>query len=181
LVSIDPEKLLFIFIIAVLVLGPDRLPQAARTMGRVLGEVRKYVSGFQSEVSNVLAEPKAMIEAAAREADMRSHLHRDLNGSSPAAEFETASATSGLDAGAAPAAGTALDGVGIDGPVLNGGGIDGVGLDGVGLDGVDGGPDGAGETRPSAPSSASTRAHLHRPELVAPSTPAGAPDDPTLN
>lgn len=74
--SIDPEKLLFIFVIAVLVLGPERLPQMARTLGRGLAEVRKYTSGFQSEVGKVLAEPRAIIDAAVREADIRPDLRR---------------------------------------------------------------------------------------------------------
>jgi Sec-independent protein translocase protein TatA len=79
-VSLDPEKLLFIFVIAVLVLGPERLPQMARTMGRVLAEVRKYTSGFQSEVGKVLAEPRAIIDAAVREADIRPDIRRANNG-----------------------------------------------------------------------------------------------------
>jgi sec-independent protein translocase protein TatB len=69
-----------------LVLGPKRLPEAARTMGRWMAELRKYTSGFQSEFNNllaeprehtsalrdefrnVLAEPRAALEAGAREA-----------------------------------------------------------------------------------------------------------------
>jgi sec-independent protein translocase protein TatB len=85
-VNLDPEKLLVVFVIAMLVLGPKRLPEAARTMGRWMAELRKYTSGFQSEFNNllaeprehtsalrdefrnVLAEPRAALEAGAREA-----------------------------------------------------------------------------------------------------------------
>jgi sec-independent protein translocase protein TatB len=85
-VNLDPEKLLVLFVIAMLILGPTRLPEAARTMGRWMAELRKYTSGFQSEFNNllaeprehtsalreefrnVLAEPRAALEAGAREA-----------------------------------------------------------------------------------------------------------------
>jgi Tat protein translocase TatB subunit len=72
LVNLDPEKLLVLFVIALLVLGPQRLPQAARTLGRGLAEVRKYTTGFQSELRDVLAEPRAVINAAVQEADLHS-------------------------------------------------------------------------------------------------------------
>ena len=85
--SIDPEKLIFILIVAVLVLGPDRLPQAARTMGRIIGEVRRYTSAFQSEVKDVLAEPRAIIDAAVHDAEMRSHLE-SRNGTAATGDVE---------------------------------------------------------------------------------------------
>ncbi|MGH9106221.1 MAG: twin-arginine translocase TatA/TatE family subunit [Acidimicrobiales bacterium] len=73
--NIDPEKLLVLFVIAVLVLGPSRLPQAARSLGRGLAELRRYTSSFQSEMRDVLAEPRAMVQSAIREADIRAELH----------------------------------------------------------------------------------------------------------
>jgi len=80
-VNLDPEKLLVLFVIALLVLGPQRLPQVARTVGRTLAEVRKFTSPFQSELRQVLAqpqselhqafaEPRAMVESAVHEAQM---------------------------------------------------------------------------------------------------------------
>ena len=113
LVSIDPEKLLFIFVIAVLVLGPERLPQAARTLGRGLAELRKYTSSFQSEVKNVLAEPRAIIDAAVRDADPRPS--RQQNGPVPEPQQEEGGGvTSGRagpagDDGAAEGENTAVD------------------------------------------------------------------------
>jgi len=75
-VNLDPEKLLVLFVIALLVLGPNRLPQAARTLGKGLAEVRKYTSSFQSEVNQVLAEPRRVVDAAIREVDMNIHPER---------------------------------------------------------------------------------------------------------
>jgi sec-independent protein translocase protein TatB len=51
-------------VIALVVLGPTRLPQAARTAGKWIGELRKLTSRFQDEMSGVLAEPKDAITAA---------------------------------------------------------------------------------------------------------------------
>ena len=83
--NLDPEKLIVLFVIAMLILGPKRLPEAARTMGRWMAELRKYTSGFQSEFRDLLdeprrqgtalrdefqsafAEPRATLEAGARE------------------------------------------------------------------------------------------------------------------
>lgn len=72
--NLDPEKVLVLLVIALLVLGPDRLPRAARTLGKGLAEVRRYTSSFQAEVNQVLAEPRAMVQSALQEADLRSEL-----------------------------------------------------------------------------------------------------------
>ncbi len=74
--NLDPEKLIVLFVIALLVLGPNRLPQAARTLGKGLAEVRKYTSSFQSEVNQVLAEPRRVMDAAMREVDINLHPER---------------------------------------------------------------------------------------------------------
>lgn len=39
-----------ILVLALIVLGPERLPQAARTIGHWVGRVRRYVEGVRSEV-----------------------------------------------------------------------------------------------------------------------------------
>jgi sec-independent protein translocase protein TatB len=57
-VNLDPEKLIVLFVIAMLIMGPKRLPEAARAMGRWMGELRKYTSGFQAEFHDMLAEPR---------------------------------------------------------------------------------------------------------------------------
>lgn len=37
-------------IIALLVLGPERLPKAARTLGLIIGKIKRSVSGLQEEL-----------------------------------------------------------------------------------------------------------------------------------
>lgn len=61
--NLDPDKLVVIFVIAMLVLGPKRLPEAARTVGRWMAEVRKYTSGFQNEFRGLLDEPRRQTSA----------------------------------------------------------------------------------------------------------------------
>lgn len=77
--NLDPEKVLVLFVIALLVLGPERLPKAARALGKGLAELRKYTSSFQSEVNQVLAEPRAVVQSALQEMDMRSELDQFRN------------------------------------------------------------------------------------------------------
>jgi sec-independent protein translocase protein TatB len=47
----------FLLIIALVVLGPEKLPEAVRKFGKFYGEFKKMSSGFQSELRNVLDEP----------------------------------------------------------------------------------------------------------------------------
>ncbi len=56
--SIGPVEILVVLVVALLVLGPQKLPDAARAVGRAIGEVRRYTSGFQDEMRDAFAEPK---------------------------------------------------------------------------------------------------------------------------
>ncbi len=62
--DLSPEKILLIGIIAVMVLGPDRLPKAARTLAQVLHQVRSATGNLQSEMRDALAEPRQAINDA---------------------------------------------------------------------------------------------------------------------
>ena len=45
-------ELFLILILALLVVGPERLPKAARTAGYWLGKARRYVEGVKEEVAS---------------------------------------------------------------------------------------------------------------------------------
>ncbi len=47
-------ELCIIGIVALLVIGPERLPAAARTAGRWVGKARRMVSSIQSEIESEL-------------------------------------------------------------------------------------------------------------------------------
>lgn len=70
-------ELLLVAVIALLVLGPERLPGAARTTGRWIGRVRRTVSRLSAELERELhadelrrslQEETRRLETAAREA-----------------------------------------------------------------------------------------------------------------
>jgi sec-independent protein translocase protein TatB len=45
-----------ILLVALIVLGPSRMPEAARTVGKVVGEIRKLSTGFQREIREAFEE-----------------------------------------------------------------------------------------------------------------------------
>lgn len=57
--SIGAPEILVILVVALLVLGPERLPDAARQAGRVLSELRRMSSGFQNELRDAMQTPIA--------------------------------------------------------------------------------------------------------------------------
>lgn len=44
------SELLVVGVLALIVLGPERLPKAARTLGLLLGRIRRTMSGIQQEI-----------------------------------------------------------------------------------------------------------------------------------
>lgn len=47
--GIGPEELVLVLIVALLVLGPERLPRVARDVGRVVGDLRRTSDEFREE------------------------------------------------------------------------------------------------------------------------------------
>jgi Tat protein translocase TatB subunit len=59
--NVGTGELMLIMVLALIVLGPDKLPSAARQVGRYLAEFRRISGGFQQEFRN--AVDAAMAEA----------------------------------------------------------------------------------------------------------------------
>jgi Tat protein translocase TatB subunit len=57
MLNLGTGELLVIFLVALLVLGPNKLPDAARQMGRMVAELRRLSSGFQDEMRAAMQEP----------------------------------------------------------------------------------------------------------------------------
>ncbi len=60
--NLGPAEIIAILVVALIVLGPKRLPEAGRQVGRAIAEVRRWSQGFQTEVRNVIeteVEPTA--------------------------------------------------------------------------------------------------------------------------
>ena len=62
--GIGPLELVVIAIVAVLVFGPDRLPEFARTAGRLLRQVRQMVNNAQNDLRNELGPEFADLDSA---------------------------------------------------------------------------------------------------------------------
>jgi len=88
-VYIGPEKIILVLVIGLIVLGPDRLPQVARQVGRGYREFRRVTSGLDAEVRQVLHEPlrQAFAEpqpTTARDPDASSSETEETSGAPPA-------------------------------------------------------------------------------------------------
>ena len=55
--TLGPAEILVILVVALIVLGPDRLPEAARKAGQFIAEVRRIGNGFQAEVRDAMRVP----------------------------------------------------------------------------------------------------------------------------
>lgn len=59
--NVGTGELMVILLVALLVLGPDKLPDTARKIGNVVGELRRMSQGFQDEVRKAMDDAKAEI------------------------------------------------------------------------------------------------------------------------
>jgi Tat protein translocase TatB subunit len=55
--NIGGPELFVILLVALIVLGPNKLPEAARQVGRAMHELRRISNGFQAELRSALEEP----------------------------------------------------------------------------------------------------------------------------
>jgi sec-independent protein translocase protein TatB len=85
------DKIALIGAVALIVIGPEKLPRVARTVGHFLGKAQRYVADVKAEVNRSieleeLQKMKSQFETAAR--DVESSVTREMN-----------EAKSGLEAG----------------------------------------------------------------------------------
>ena len=52
--SLGPAEIMVILVVALIVLGPKRLPEAGRQVGKAIAEVRKWSQGLQDEIRTVM-------------------------------------------------------------------------------------------------------------------------------
>mgnify|MGYP001161140701 FL=1 len=64
--NLGGSEVLVILLVGLLVLGPARLPEVTRQIGRVLREVRRVSTGFQEELRAAVEDPGLELEARAR-------------------------------------------------------------------------------------------------------------------
>ncbi|WP_088284935.1 Sec-independent protein translocase protein TatB [Ideonella sp. A 288] len=93
------DKIALIGAVALIVIGPEKLPRVARTVGALLGKARRYVADVKAEVNRSieleeLQKMKTQFEDAAR--DVESSVTREVNEASAAFNQTFQDATSGL-------------------------------------------------------------------------------------
>ena len=64
--NVGGMELLVIGVIALIVLGPDKLPGAIRQVGNVVGELRRISQGFQTDLRGALDDAEREAEATRR-------------------------------------------------------------------------------------------------------------------
>jgi sec-independent protein translocase protein TatB len=74
--GIGPLELVVIVIVAVILFGPDRLPEFARTAGRLLRQVRQLVNNAQNDLRNELGPEFADLDV--RDLNPRSFVRKHL-------------------------------------------------------------------------------------------------------
>jgi Tat protein translocase TatB subunit len=55
--NVGTPEMLVILVVALLVLGPNKLPEVARQVGKAMGEIRRLGAGFQAEMRDAMQEP----------------------------------------------------------------------------------------------------------------------------
>ena len=94
------DKLALIGAVALIVIGPEKLPKVARTLGHLLGKAQRYVADVKAEVNrsielDELKKMKTQFEDAAR--DVESSVSQQMNEASSSFEKDWASIGSSLD------------------------------------------------------------------------------------
>ena len=73
--NVGGGEVLVILLVALIVLGPDKLPDAARKVGNVVAEIRRMSAGFQNEMRTAMEDvtrpepPKPSLEAVTDDAE----------------------------------------------------------------------------------------------------------------
>jgi len=59
--DLGPEKIIVFLVIAFLVLGPGRLGEVARGLGKAMGQLRQWSDGLSPETSKLIRNPRGAI------------------------------------------------------------------------------------------------------------------------
>ena len=96
------DKIALIGAVALIVIGPEKLPRVARTVGHFIGKAQRYVADVKAEVNRSieleeLQKMKSQFETAAR--DVEQTVQREVREASGQFESTWSEATAGLTDG----------------------------------------------------------------------------------
>ena len=97
------DKIALIGAVALIVIGPEKLPKVARTVGHLIGKAQRYVADVKAEVNRSieleeLQKMKSEFETAAR--DVGQTVHREVNEAAGHFESSWSEASAALGASA---------------------------------------------------------------------------------
>ncbi|MFM6985863.1 MAG: Sec-independent protein translocase protein TatB [Hydrogenophaga sp.] len=98
MIDLGISKLALIGAVALVVIGPEKLPRVARTVGTLLGKAQRYVADVKAEVNRTieleeLKKMKESVETAARDVE------QSVNETTQDFEKSWSDATAGLEGG----------------------------------------------------------------------------------
>ncbi len=83
--NLQGGELIIVALLALVVLGPEKLPEAARWIGRMYAQLKRMGDGFAQEVRSSIDEPMREVRGLAD--DLRDSLH-DLAVAEPSIEVD---------------------------------------------------------------------------------------------
>ena len=91
--NLGMSEMIFIFVLALLIFGPRKLPEIAREVGKFMGEFKRAGNEFrnqiETEIQNLELEEQIKKDAEKREAAMREAEQRRLAAQAQGELFET--------------------------------------------------------------------------------------------
>ena len=64
--NLSGSEIVVILLLALIVLGPEKLPEAIRRFGRVYGELKRMSRGFQTDIKTAFEDPVRELKETAQ-------------------------------------------------------------------------------------------------------------------
>ena len=114
------SELMVIGIVALLVIGPERLPKVARTLGHLLGRAQRYVNDVKSDINreiqlDELKKLQSQVTESARA--LEDSVRKEYDSARSAVESPVSAAVADLQAATQPAADALPPATTVTGPV----------------------------------------------------------------
>ena len=103
------SELMVIGIVALLVIGPEKLPKVARTLGHLLGRAQRYVNDVKSDINREMQLDelkKLQTQVADSARSLEDSVRKEMDGARSAVASPVQSAVADLDAMAKESAST---------------------------------------------------------------------------
>jgi sec-independent protein translocase protein TatB len=97
------SELIVIAIVALVVIGPERLPKVARTVGHLLGRMQRYVNDVKADISREM-QLEELKKLQAEVQDSARHFERSMSSEMQTIEKAVDPTAAPVDPGLAPSA-----------------------------------------------------------------------------